>query len=52
VVTAEGRIVRDHVEAAQAPVRVPSEIRERPSAVEVLRDALAAAARDSTSPLA
>ncbi len=41
VVAVEDRITAADVEAASRPVEVPSEIRERPSAAQVLREALA-----------
>jgi UDP-N-acetylglucosamine--N-acetylmuramyl-(pentapeptide) pyrophosphoryl-undecaprenol N-acetylglucosamine transferase len=52
VVPVENEIGRRDVEATQRALRVPSEIRDRPSAVDVLRDELATAARDSSPPLA
>lgn len=42
VVAVEDRIAAADVAAASRPVEVPSEIRERPSAAQVLREALAA----------
>jgi UDP-N-acetylglucosamine--N-acetylmuramyl-(pentapeptide) pyrophosphoryl-undecaprenol N-acetylglucosamine transferase len=40
VVAADGRITAADVESAQRPVEVPAQIRERPSAADVLRDVL------------
>jgi len=44
VVPVEDRITAVHVEAARRPLQVPSEIRDRPSAAEVLRAELRAPA--------